>query len=812
MKTTLTSALLILCMITSAFSQKANGSISGSLVEASGEPAPFVTVILLDSDSVIVKTDFSKDNGSFNFPNIGQGEYRVQLSSFQYKAYISKSILIADDQNLNLKPIEVAASIQELEEVTIAATRPLIVVEPDKTVFNVEGSPNATGNDAMELLRKSPGVIIDNNDNIILQGKSGVRILIDGKPTQLRGEDLVAMLRSMQSEQIDALEIITNPSAKYDAEGNAGIINIRLKRDKTLGTNATITTGYGVGEQERYRAAINVNARTKKTNVFGSYNYYDNGGENFVNFLRKQNGFQMESESDIVWKNDGHGFRAGTDYFVNKNHTFGMVFKGNKSDRSIGNDTYTLIGGGTSSISELLVANNLNTNDTDNFNGNLNYQFKGEKGKSLNVDLDYGYFYTAGNAYQPNVYYNGAGTEVLPGRTNIFSNDQITKIDIRTAKADYEVSLGKGKLSTGVKVSDVVTDNTFDYFNQSSGTPVLDINRSSSFEYTERVYAAYATYFTKLNDKVRLNAGVRLESTESKGELMSQVPTNDDLVERNYTDLFPSGGITYQHSKTNQFGVNYSRRIDRPSYQNLNPFEFKLDELTFRKGNPFLTPQYTHNIQATHTYKGKLNTKVSYSVTKAFFAQVTDTTGEKGTLIRQQNIEDAKNLGLNISYPFSVAKWWSAYSSFNLNHVKYQAEIDGALLNLSATTYNIYVQNNFMLPKGFKLELSGWYNSPSIWGGTFVTGNIYSINAGVQKAILNGKGNIKVSVDDIFFTQQWDGKSDFDGLNIIGNGGQDSRRFKVGLTYRLGNQKVKASRRRKTGQDAEQRRIQQGNS
>ena len=807
-----TTLMAILCAITSAFSQKANGSISGKLIETSGDPAAFVTVILLNTDSAIVKTDFSKDDGAFLFPNIAKGEYHIQVNSVQYKPHFSESILIADEQNLKLAPIKLAAAVKELDEVKVVATKPLIEVQPDKTVFNVEGSPNASGNNGMDLLRKSPGVIIDNNDNVILQGKNGVRIFIDGKPSQLTGEDLTAMLRSMQSEQIEAIEIITNPPAKYEAQGNAGIINIKLKRDKNLGTNATFNTGYDVHIRERYRAGITANHRTKKFSLFGNYNYYDQAGENFVNFdndiLGLNDPIYRDGESTINWHVIGHGFRGGADYFINKQHNIGFVANGNLNSRDIDNVSDTDMGGlpRTNTPDSILVADNISDNDVNNLNFNFNYQFKGQKGSSINIDLDYGKFMSDGFTDQPNETFDSDRSELFS--SDYFTNTQVTDIDIRTAKLDYEVNLGKGRFSAGSKYSSVITDNEFLFYNHTERgiNPELDIDRSSTFTYDERVFALYTNYAIKLNDKINFNVGVRMEHTESLGDLVSEKTTNNTTVDRSYTDFFPSGGLTYAINKTNQLGVNYSRRIDRPSYQNLNPFEFRLDKNTFREGNPFLQPQYTHSFQLTHTYKYKLNTRLSYSITSDFFGQVTEIkdNSDGASLIRQENLADAKNYGLNISYPFSVTKWWGGYASFNLNHASFKSDLKVSRLDINATTYNIYVQNNFTLPAGFKFELSGWYNSPSIWGGTFVTGSMYSINIGLQKSVFKGKGNFTMGLDDIFWTQKWNGDSDFNNLKIDGNGGRDSRRFKVGLTYRIGNQKVKV-RKRKTGQEDEQK-------
>ncbi len=788
-----------------AFAQS-TGSISGKVMDEQGEFASFATMVLLDADSAMVKADYTKDDGSFTFSNINPGDYRVQLSSVQFRPYISEVFSLSGGQNLVLPTIEVQSAVTELEELKVTATKPLVEVQPDKTVFNVEGSVNSTGNDALELLRKAPGIIVDNNDNIILQGKNGVRIYVDGKPTQLRGEDLVAMLRSLQSEDLEKLDIITNPSAKYDAEGNAGIIDIRLKKDKNLGMNATLRVGYDIGPRNRYRGGLNTNYRNKKLSLYGNYTFVDNAGTNFINLSKQLNGNFLDQRSNSVWTYKGHSYRAGADYHLNKNHTIGVVVNGSIADRGGTSTSRTPFGDlNTGVVDQILQADNRRAFETDNIQTNLNYQYSGKNGTSLNIDADYGYYWNDGGLYQPNLYLDPAGEVVQLER--IFTDEQITRIDIRTLKGDFETNLGKGKLGLGAKYSDVETMNVYNFYSVEETGNILDIDRSSDFDYREQVTAAYVNYAQNFGEKVSINAGVRMEHTQSTGLLESRKDNELEEVKRTYTDLFPSGGVSYQLNKANKFAVKYSRRIDRPGYKDLNPFEFKLDELTFQRGNPFLNPQYTNSYQLSHTYKYKLTTSFSYSHTQDFFAQVTDTTGERGSLISQQNIADARNIGVNISYPFDVKKWWSVYSNVNLYRIAYDAQIEGATIDLNQTTFNIFVQNTFSLPKDIKMELSGWYNSASVWGGTFEIGEMWSMNVGFKKSMWKDRGMLTVNLTDVFKSQEWDGFSEFGGLIINGRGGYDSRRLKFGLTYNLGNSQVKAARKRKTGLEDESKRI-----
>jgi len=804
------TTLFLLSLSFSSFAKATTGKILGKFIDQEGAPAAFTTVVLLDPDSNLVKVDYTEDVGEFIFAGVNPGKYRLKTSNIEFKEYLGDFFELDAGDELKLDPIVLNPAVTELQEVEVRATRPLVDIQPDKTVFNVSESINATSSDAMEVLRKAPGVILDNNDNIILQGKSGVIIYIDGKQTYLSGTDLISMLRNMSADQIESIEIITNPSAKYDAAGSAGIINIKLKRDKNLGLNATVSGQYDVGEKSRYNTGVNFNYRDKKSNLYGHYNYHDNDGSNYENYQKSLNGYYLDQNSNNTWSHSGHDIRAGYDYFINDKHTIGAVLEGNFSQN--GGTTFSrtpIFNTETNTTENVLISDGSRSGETDNIKVNLNYQFKTEKGNTLNFDGDVGYYEMERQSYLPNTYYDPAEETIVDERNN--TDHQNTIVNIRTFKGDYETNLLKGKFSTGFKYSNVDTDNDYQFFNVDGEITVPDIDRTSQFNYKEAVYAAYGTYYGKIGEKTNYNLGLRIERTESEGILESEKATEDDNVIRSYTDLFPSGGISYNLNENNMFSLNYSRRIDRPNYQNLNPFEFKLDELTFRRGNPFLNPQYTHNIQVNHSFKHKLNTSVSYSITKDYFAQILDTAGQKGSLISEQNIADANNLSLNMSYNTDITKWWSIFTNATLYNASYKTTLEADELSVDVTAYNIYLQNNFLLPADFRMEVSGWYSSPSVWGGTIKTKSMWNMDIGLKRAFFDDRCNLSVSVQDVFKSQKWSGESDYNGLSMTGGGGWDSRRFKVKLAMKLGNQNVKKARNRSTGMEEESKRISSGN-
>ncbi|MFT5765489.1 MAG: iron complex outermembrane receptor protein, partial [Saprospiraceae bacterium] len=709
----------------------------------------------------------------------------------------------------DLPTIHLGTSGVELTEVTVVAKRPLLEMKPDKMVFNVEGSVNAAGNNALELLKKAPGVVVDNNDKINMLGKSGVMIYIDGKPSPLSGDDLAAFLKTMQASEIDNIEIITNPSAKYDAEGTGGIINIRLKKDQRLGANANISLSFAQGEKRNYNGSINSNYRSKQFNLFGTYSYYEGANINYLNLYREQNGLYFDQVSDMSGGWEGHNFKAGSDYFIDKHNTIGVMVNGNVSTNNWNSLSRTPIGMLTEqTIDSVLIAESHSSGESSNLNFNLNYQFDNTKGRTVNVDADYGRYRNDRGEYQPNLYKNATETIVFTERN--YRNETPTDIDIYTAKIDIELPAWEGKIGFGAKTALVRTDNTFDFYNVLKEAEVLDPSRSNSYTYTENVNAAYVNYNRQIK-KFGIQAGVRAEQTNSEGDLQSMFPTDDDNVKRNYLNFFPSAGLTYQLNPKNSFQLTYSRRINRPSYEDLNPFENKIDELTFESGNPFLSPEYTQSIQLTHTFNYFLNTSIGYSHTTDLITRITDTVGVNETTITWLNLADQKNYNINVSGAIPITKWWNSYTNITGYILDNYAEFeDGKKIDLVVPSFNIYSQHTFTLPWDLSLEISGWYNSASVWEGNFKSRPQYSIDTGVQKKLFDGRGNLKVSFSDIFKTTDWAVKSQFGPLFISGNGGWDSQKVRVSFSYLFGNNQVK-SRKRNAGLEEETDRIKTGN-
>ncbi len=793
-----------------AFSQSSLASLKGKVLDSEQSELIMANLELLSAiDSSLAKAGLTDSEGKFDLSGLKPGKYHLKITYVGMSDYRSPEIELLAGEDKFLDPIVVNPAANELDAVEITAQKPLVTVKPDMTVFHVQNSTIGIGTNAFDLLRKAPGVAIDNNDNVMLQGKSGVRIYIDGKPSPLSASDLSGYLQTIQSSQIDVIEIITNPSARFEAEGNAGIINIVMKRDKNFGTSVNASVGYAIGIFSKYDGSFGINYRNKKVGAFGSYSMGAGNKRWWMQGYREQLNLGFESDTYTLSNPVDHNFRTGADYFFGKHHTIGFIASGNTSEGN--RDTYStsyMTDLSTGQMYSVLISESINPGTRNNVNGNLNYRFDNTKGWKLNIDADYGIFRISTITYQPNYYMDP--TETVIQSQAIYRMEAPTEISIATFKLDYEMPLWKGSLGAGGKFSTVMTANTYNFYDEVNGTDTLNLDRTNHFEYTENVNAGYMTYNRKI-DKWAFNAGLRVEQTNSLGDLTSAKPTTDDQVERHYLNLFPSGGLTYAFNQNNSFRLNYSRRIDRPKYQNLNPFEWKINELSYMRGNPFLQPQYTHSFEFTHTYKYTLNTSVSYSLTSDFFTEITDTTETNRTYLTTLNLATRDVWNLNMSYPWSPKDWWSTFTNAGLTQLRNRADFGpGKEIDITALTFNIYHQQTFKLPSDFNLEVSGFYRSPGIWGANFRNKSMAGLDFGVIRKFLEGRGSIKMSVTDIFRTMWWRGIQAYGGLFVDVSGGWESRTFKVNLTYLFGNNQMKGVKKRKTGMEEEGSRVEAG--
>jgi len=802
----LATATLVLILLPNVHAQK----IYGTVFQKDGKPLEFATMTLnRANDSVLLQGAISGQDGEYSFIKPKAGKYYISATMIGMNK-VKSPIFDYSSGDLQIDSITLEELNTQLSQVTITAKRPAIEIKADKTILNVEGNISATGLNALELLRKAPGVTVDNNDNISVKGKNGVKFQIDGREVPLDSKDMAMQLKSMQASEIGNIEIITNPSARYDASGNAGIINIRMKKNRSYGTNGSAGLEYIQGITPKGGVNLSLNHRDAGYNVYGSYNNHYGRWYNDQFYEREQNGLYFDQGANSYYMSRWNDARIGADWFVNKKSTFGILVNVNTNPNDWISHSRTNISklAAPTVLDSFLLADNIVKSTRNNNNINLNYTYSDTNGRTISADFNKGYYGLEGNGRMTNTYMAVNGLDTL----HSYANHALTPttIYLTTLKADYEQKLWKGSFSGGIKVSDVLTDNHYNFYDVFAEVEVKNDEISNQFTYKERNAAAYVNYQVQLG-KWNLQAGLRAENTDYKGELNTNTAQNNEKIDNNYTKLFPSAALTYMF--TDKYGINttYSRRIDRPSYQDLNPFEFKMDEMTYMKGNPMLQPQFTNSLELSSIIMGHPVLTLGYSHTTDVMAQILDTAGSNASYITTKNLAEQTNYSLAINVPTPIAKWWEGMISITgyMSHI--QAEVrSGFDIDKEFSAYNVYVEQMFKLPKGYSVQVSGWYNSPSVQG-TLAFEAQGAMDLSMQKKILKDKGEIKLRFGDILNTANWAGKNLYTpGLEMYAYGNYESRTATLNFTYRFGSNEVRTSRQRRTGLEDESQRIKSG--
>jgi len=805
-------ALLLVGLSLPAISQTI--TITGALTDATGAPVEAATVSLLRAaDSSLVKVELSDATGQFEFFSIPAGQFLVGVTALGYEKLIGAPVQANEaGQKIQLPPLTLSGSSIGLKEVTVTAQKPLIERRPDRTILNVDNSILASGSTALEVLERAPGVIVTQNDAISLRGRQGVIVMIDGKPNPMSGADLANFLRALPSNSIDRIEIITNPSAKYDAAGNAGIIDIRLKKDQNLGTNGSLSASYGQGVYPKTGTGLTLNHRNKKINLFGAYNYNFRKGMNDLRLYRvffdediRTGAYNQRNYLVIPF--NAHTARAGADYFPNKKTVFGLVVSGTANHfNSNAQNTSAVENAGAATESYFGTSNRgRNRFLTWAANGNFKRAFN-DKGHELTADLDFAAF---GNNTEQlfTTVYTGLNGEKLR-QDYLLSGDMEGRLNIRSLKTDYALPLpGKSKLEAGLKSSIVDADNNLQFFDQSvPGAPVYDSSISNHFIYRENINAAYLNY-SRDWEKLSVQAGVRLENTNAEGTQL----VNGDHFDRHYTNLFPSAFLQYKFSEQYETGLNLSRRLDRPSYQQLNPFKRFLDPSTYSAGNPFLNPQFTWAAEWSHTFWQKLNITLAASRTTDNITQVIAPVGglDRVTVQTDSNLATVHYLSLAVSYNFNIASWWSTINNFNAWNGRYSGNLANTALNDGNVVGHFFTTHNFKLNKDWAAELTFNYKTREIYG--FMNLNpMWGLGAGIQKSLFGRRVTVKLAVTDIFWQNLPSATIRFNDYVETFEVFRETRVATLSFNYRFGSQTVQQARRRQGGAEEEKRRAGSG--
>lgn len=807
-KTLILFSFLVISMAATA-QQTGNDIISGK-INGVGKPIEAALVSLLNAkDSSLVKTTITDKNGNFGFNPTKNGSYILSASFVGYTKTYSPVLTfngnLVPPYSLNLTPLS-----NDLAGVSVTSKKLLIEVQPDKMVVNVEASPTNVGATALEVLEKSPGISVDKDGNISLKGKEGVMIYMDGRPTYLSGQDLANLLRNMQSSQLDQIEIMTNPPAKYDAAGNAGIINIKTKKTKIFGLNGSVSAGVGQGVYNRTNQNATINYRKNKVNVFGNISHNQNTAfqnisidRRFIDNSSKQITSFFEQVNDSKRTNDNYSAKAGLDYFASQKTTLGLVANGfnNSHDDITPGDINIFDNAHTKLSNTQALSKSKDTWTSYGVNAYLRHVFD-STGKELNIDIDNLRYDRSNSVGVYNQYYTASGMPGAKGDTLLGSLPQI--IDIYSFKADYIHPLKKGaKLEAGIKSSFVNTDANAIYDSVTYGKTVRDLNRSNHFQYKENVNAAYINFSKPLSTKLSMQLGLRAEHTHAMG---NQITTNIQF-DRNYVQLFPTAYFQYTINKNNNVGVNYGRRIRRPDYESLNPFVEFLDRYTYEQGNPLLRPQISDNIELTHTFKGFLSTTLNYSQTNDIIQQVLiQDNSNNTTFIKQDNIASQRQVGLSVNAYNQYTKWWSGNIYVNAFYNKFNGLINNAPVTLDATSVMANISQQFKFKKGWSAELSGFARTRAL-ESIFNIGAFGVMNVGVGKQVMHNKGSIRLNVRDILWSQKISGYTKYDNVDANFRQVQDSRVVNLSFTYRFSKGKASTQQRQRSGAEDEKSRV-----
>jgi len=796
---------LTLSISFNSYGQTNTGKIEGYVYNPDKEPAAFSTVVLMNKDSIFMNGTLSGEKGDYSFDKLKSGDYYIMVRNVEFKTYVSDLISLREEQVYSLGNIELKTRLNDLEEIVIKGEKAMVEVHADKMVYNVSASVNSTGKSALDLLSTSPGVRVDMDNNIILQGKSGVQIYINGRPSRISGSDLANLLEGMRSEDIEAIEIISNPSSKYDAEGTGGVINILMKKELSTGFNGTVNGSYSKGVKPRKSVGTNLNFSGNKLNVFSSLNISDDNYTFNRNELMLQDNYSLDLLSLRPTNRKGLNFSGGLDYKINQEHIISLDAKALVNNRNSPQSSTTYIEDLSAVLpTERLEAETLDDGGSQNYSTNIHYSFTPNRSSEFSADLSYAYYENIKKTDQPNRYYSMDSLLLRSKQSNFDAN---TGIDLFSAQMDYTTSIGKAKLSAGAKYSYINTNNELAFYDVVNSEEVINADRSNDFNYLEKVAAAYLMFTINPTSRISLNGGLRAENTTSLGELISANPGPDDIVPGNYTNLFPNLSIAYNDKETHALSLSYGKRITRPNYQNLNPFESKLSELSAWKGNPFLKPNFINNYQVSYSFKRKLIISNTYSITRNYFANVFETVGEKGNVIIPRNMEKAIINGLSVSYPLKMTKWWEFSTYLIYNYEAYQGSIEGTMIDIKANVLDFRMQNEFRLPGDVSMELSVYATSPSVWGGTTTIEANYTIDLGVKREFFNKKLLLQAAATDIFNTgSSYFYSSNYGGMVIDGDVFFDGRRISVNAAYKFGNQKVK-TRKSKSSLNEELNRI-----
>lgn len=795
------------------FYQQANAqsNIHGKIEDDNDKPVQYANVLLLQSsDSLLVKGTITDAAGKYSFENIKKGTYRITASfTAMEQVYTVAFETTADKKEIDKGVIHLKNVAVQLNNISVAKNKPMFEQKIDRMVINVKNSITNAGGTALDVLEKSPGVTVNRQNNTIaVNGKNGVVVMMNGKITYMPMDALVQLLAGISAGNIEKIELITTPPAKYDAEGNAGYINIVLIGNPDAGLSGSYFLTAGYGKRELGAAGINFNYRKGKINLFGNYafdyNHFIQSGTGFTQITKSGNVVANTSFTDRDATRQVHTIRIGMDYQIDTSTIIGALVSGYNSQ-------WTMLADNGATVKQNNVLDTTistvdhEINHWQNILTNVNFQHTFKPGKVLYFDANYIYYKDDNPNTYSNTYYNNA-KEFLYHED--LRSGKVTPINFKVFSSDYTTSIGKKiTMETGVKASFSRFTNDVNVDNFKQAAWLTDPALSAKYLLKENIGAAYTSLTIDVSSKISMKAGLRYEYTTSN--LGTTVTAN--IVNRKYGELFPTFYISQKYNDDNSINFSYSRRITRPTFNDLAPFTIFFDPKTFFTGNAALQPAIANSVQASYVYKNyifSLTYTYEKNTIEGFQTDRIDTVSNI-LYLSARNFKYEQFVTASFSLPLTITKWWNMQNNINADWHQVNTTYNNKDVQLGIFDYNFNSTQRFTLPKEFSIEVTAFYISSSYFG-TGKLKPIYQLDAGLQKKFKNKKDILRFAANDMFnsgghyrFVEQLPLNGDI--INGSLNFGQVA--YKLTYTHNFGNKTLKAKRERSTGAEEELRRV-----
>ncbi|WBA42788.1 TonB-dependent receptor [Hymenobacter canadensis] len=787
--------------------QERPAPIPGTVRTATGTPVEYATVVLhRATDSVALKTEFTDAGGQFVLAPASVGQYLVSVVHAGYAQAWVGPITVTDRPPAILRLTLAASPTQQLRGVTVTGQKPPFERRADRTIINVENSPLSSGSTVLDVLGRAPGVTVDGNDELALRGKRGVLVLLDGKRVPMTGTELANMLRALPAEQVSTMELIPNPPAKYDAQGTAGVIVINLRKDQHLGTNGSLNASYGRGRYGKHTSGLSLNHRGPHANLYATYAYTDR--QNFQNLAfsriyRPEGQPQASSQQRNEMRNHlvSHAWKAGLDYTLSPRTTLGVMVSGLASKSPWQGTNESAFFDAQDQPVSSYTSDNFRNLRTPNVAANLTlrHTFRPDSAGTaeLTADADMARYGIRRVLDLVTIYSLPAGQP-----TTALTGNQDGTLHIQSAKADYVRPLPRGlRLELGLKASQVRADNDVVFYR--NGSLLRDATQSNRFRYDESIRAAYLT-MSRTRPGLTLTAGLRAEQTVATG----RQDIGNENFDRRYLQLFPNLNLSRTLSEAHALGFTLSRRLDRPTYTQLNPFRSYVDATSYRAGNPYLQPMTSYSAELTHTWRQKYTTGLSYArghwpIVPVYLAQPGP---ERLVAATDVNLQTRHYYAFTLTAPLAPTKWWQLYTDIELFYIYF----DGRLSNTTAPAGRpgaiASANSTFALGKGWTADLNGSYHSRE-WYAFQVVEAFGQLGVGVQKSLLDGRATLRLNATDLLYTAPITATSRYQVFEERYRASQDSRAATVSFSYRFGSNEVPPARKRATGAEEEKRRA-----